>query len=172
MKNGEECLRNMRYQRNNRTINKRLHGDVVLSPPDTTLMVVVAFLVVIGLMAIFSAGAPKCMEVGENPASFAIKQFIYMLVGLVGLRYFGRLDYKKLKDWAVPFSWFVIIMLGLVDFTPLGANVNGATRWINIGPIQFQPSEMTKLAVILLLSSAFYKMFLTVRNLQKILCRY
>ncbi len=157
MKNGEECLRNMRYQRNNRTINKRLHGDVVLSPPDTTLMVVVAFLVVIGLMAIFSAGAPKCMEAGENPASFAIKQFIYMLVGLVGLRYFGRLDYKKLKDWAVPFSWFVIIMLGLVDFTPLGANVNGATRWINIGPIQFQPSEMTKLAVILLLSSAFYK---------------
>ena len=147
----------MPYQRNNRTINKRLHGDIVLSPPDTTLMVVVAFLVVIGLMAIFSAGAPKCMEAGENPASFAIKQFAYMIVGLVGLRYFVKLDYKRLKDWAVPFAWFVIIMLALVDFTPLGVVVNGARRWINIGPIQFQPSEMTKLAVIFLLSSAFYK---------------
>ena len=157
MKNGEECSKNMPYQRNNRTINKRLHGDIVLSPPDTTLMVVVAFLVVIGLMAIFSAGAPKCMEAGENPASFAIKQFAYMIVGLVGLRYFVKLDYKRLKDWAVPFAWFVIIMLSLVDFTPLGVVVNGARRWINIGPIQFQPSEMTKLAVIFLLSSAFYK---------------
>ncbi len=157
MKNGEECSKNMPYQRNNRTINKRLHGDIVLSPPDTTLMVVVAFLVVIGLMAIFSAGAPKCMEAGENPASFAIKQFAYMIVGLVGLRYFVKLDYKRLKDWAVPFAWFVIIMLALVDFTPLGVVVNGARRWINIGPIQFQPSEMTKLAVIFLLSSAFYK---------------
>lgn len=158
MKNVEGYSKSMPYQRNkNRTINKRLHGDVVLSPPDTTLMVVVAFLVVIGLMAIFSAGAPKCMEAGENPASFALKQFAYMIVGFVGLRYFVRLDYKKLKDWAVPFAWFVIIMLALVDFTPLGVVVNGARRWINIGPIQFQPSEMTKLAVILLLSAAFYK---------------
>ena len=147
----------MPYQRNNRTINKRLHGDVVLSPPDTTLMIVVAFLLVIGLMAIFSAGAPKAMEAGENPASFAIKQFIYMIFGFVGLQYFVKLDYKKLKDWAIPFTWFVIVMLGLVDFTSLGTVVNGAKRWINIGPIQFQPSEMTKLAVILLLSSAFYK---------------
>ena len=147
----------MSYQRNNRTINKRLHGDVVLSPPDTTLMIVVAFLLVIGLMAIFSAGAPKAMEAGENPASFAIKQFIYMIFGFVGLQYFVKLDYKKLKDWAIPFTWFVIVMLGLVDFTSLGTVVNGAKRWINIGPIQFQPSEMTKLAVILLLSSAFYK---------------
>ena len=157
MKSGEEYLKSMPYQRNNRIVNKRLHGDVVLSPPDTTLMVVVAFLVVIGLMAIFSAGAPKCMEAGENPASFAIKQFAYMIVGFIGLRYFVRLDYKRLKDWAVPFAWFVIIMLALVDFTPLGVVVNGARRWINIGPIQFQPSEMTKFAVILLLSSAFYK---------------
>ena len=68
-----------------------------------------------------------------------------------------KVDYKKLKDWAVPFAWFVIIMLALVDFTPLGVIVNGARRWIMLGPIQFQPSEMTKLAVILLLANAFYR---------------
>lgn len=132
-------------------------SDVVLSPPDTTLMVVVAFLVVIGLMAIFSAGAPKSMEMGENPASFALKQFAYLFVGLFGLKYFINLDYRKLKDWAVPFAWFVIIMLALVDYTPLGVVVNGARRWIMLGPIQFQPSEMTKFAVILLLGNAFYR---------------
>lgn len=147
----------MSYPRNRIQNREKMHGDVVLSPPDTTLMVVVAFLVVIGLMAIFSAGAPKSMEAGENPAAFAIKQFVYMIAGLFGLKYFVKLDYKKLKDWAVPFTWFVIIMLALVDFTPLGVVVNGARRWINIGPIQFQPSEMTKFAVIMLLASAFYK---------------
>ena len=165
MKNEEKYSKTMPYQRNNRrrrnteyeTDNYRPVNDVVLSPPDTTLMVVVAFLVVIGLMAIFSAGAPKAMEMGENPASFALKQFAYLIVGLVGMKYFIKLDYKKLKDWAVPFAWFVIIMLALVDFTPLGVVVNGARRWIVLGPIQFQPSEMTKFAVIMLLSNAFYK---------------
>lgn len=159
MKNEEKHSKTMSNPRNRQRRQQPLqsNSDVVLSPPDTTLMVVVAFLVVIGLMAIFSAGAPKCMEEGLNPASFALKQFAYMLVGLVGLRYFAKLDYKKLKDWSVPFAWFVIIMLTLVDFTPLGVVVNGAKRWINLGPIQFQPSEMTKLAAIFLLASAFYK---------------
>lgn len=149
----------MPYQRNrrNRKVDLPPVSDVVLSPPDTTLMVVVAFLVVIGLMAIFSAGAPKAMEMGQNPASFALKQFGYLIVGFLGLKYFMKTDYKKLKDWAVPFAWFVIIMLALVDYTPLGVIVNGARRWIMLGPIQFQPSEMTKFAVIMLLANAFYR---------------
>ena len=162
MKSGEGFSKIMPYQRNRnhkpeRRNEQGSYNDVVLSPPDTTLMVVVAFLVVIGLMAIFSAGAPKSMEAGQNPASFALKQFAYLIVGLFGLKYFINLDYKKLKDWAVPFAWFVVAMLVLVDFTPLGVVVNGARRWIMLGPIQFQPSEMTKLAVILLLSNAFYR---------------
>ena len=128
-----------------------------MSPPDTTLMIVVAFLVVIGLMAIFSAGAPKAMDYGENPASFVLKQFVYLIFGVLGLQYLKNVDYKKLKDWAVPFAWFVITMLFLVDFTNLGVVVNGARRWIMLGPIQFQPSEMTKLAVIMLLANAFYR---------------
>ena len=144
MKNGEGFSKIMPYQRNRnhkpeRRNEQGSYNDVVLSPPDTTLMVVVAFLVVIGLMAIFSAGAPKSMEAGQNPASFALKQFAYLIVGLFGLKYFINLDYKKLKDWAVPFAWFVVAMLVLVDFTPLGVVVNGARRWIMLGPIQFQP---------------------------------
>ena len=155
----------MPYRKNRHNDNNNLTAydntepaeNIVLSSADRTLMVVVAFLVVIGLMATFSAGAPKAMDMGQNPASFAIKQFAYLVVGFFGLKYFMKVDYKKLKDWAVPFAWFVIIMLALVDFTPLGVIVNGARRWIMLGPIQFQPSEMTKLAVILLLANAFYR---------------
>jgi cell division protein FtsW len=148
---------NNKKNHNNSANDQTNSNDVVMSPPDTTMMVVVSFLVVIGLMAIFSAGAPKAMDAGGNPASFVLKQFVYLIFGVFGLRHFMNYDYKKLKDWAVPFAWFVIVMLILVDFTPLGTIVNGAKRWITIGPIQFQPSEMTKLAVIMLLSNAFYR---------------
>ncbi len=164
MKNVEGYSKSMPYQKNKQNVNNTNDydklpptGDVVISTADRTLMVVVTFLVVIGLMATFSAGAPKAMDMGQNPASFALKQFIYLVVGFFGLKYFMKIDYKKLKDWAVPFAWFVIIMLALVDFTPLGVMVNGAKRWIMLGPIQFQPSEMTKLAVILLLANAFHR---------------
>ena len=164
MKNAEGYLKSMPYRKNRQNMNNTDYdnpmppmNDVVLSSADRTLMVVVAFLVVIGIMATFSAGAPKAMDLGQNPASFAIKQFAYLIVGFFGLKYFMQLDYKRLKDWAVPFGWFVIIMLALVDFTNLGVYVNGAKRWIMLGPIQFQPSEMTKMAVILLLANAFHR---------------
>lgn len=163
MKKEGKYLKNMSYQNNRPSNNIQPYDnqpplkDVVLSPPDTTLMVVVAFLVVIGLMATFSAGAPIAMDRGQNPASFVFKQLIYLVVGLFGLFYFMKTDYKKLKDWSVIFAWFVIFLLILVDFTSLGVIVNGARRWIMLGPIQFQPSEITKLAVIMLLASAFYK---------------
>ena len=90
----------MPYQRNNRQ-NKRHSGrrnygyenegrggvpsDVVLSPPDTTLMVVVAFLVVIGLMAIFSAGAPKAMDMGQIPLLLRLNSLLTLLWGFSGL---------------------------------------------------------------------------------------
>ncbi len=156
MREEERFLKNMshrRYRRNQIPVN----DSVIISPPDTTIIVVVAFLVVIGLMAIFSAGAPKCIMLGQNPASFAIKQLICVIIGAYGMNYFMNYDYKKLSTWAVPFAWFVIVMLALVDFTPLGVTVNGAKRWMMIGPMQFQPSELTKPAVILLLANAFHK---------------
>lgn len=132
-------------------------SSVIISPPDMTILIVTAFLVVIGIMAIFSAGAPKSIMMGENPASFAFKQMGGLVISTVGLLYFAKFDYKKLSKWAVPFAWFVIAMLALVDFTPLGVTVNGAKRWIMFGPIQFQPSEFAKPAVILLLANAFHR---------------
>ncbi len=147
----------MSYHKYSRKHISSGHDSTIISPPDATLIMVVSFLVVIGIMAIFSAGAPKCIMQGENPASFAIKQFISLIFAAIGMIFFMKYDYKRLAGWAVPFAWFVIIMLALVDFTPLGVMVNGAKRWMMLGPIQFQPSEMTKPAIIMLLASAFYK---------------
>lgn len=134
-------------------------GEVLISPPDKTLLAVVGFLVVIGIMAIFSASAPKCIEMGQNMLSFTLRQLGFLIIGVLGLNFFSKYDYKLLSSYALGFAWFVIISLFLIDFTPLGVTVNEAKRWIMIGPLQFQPSEMAKPALILLLANAFYKDF-------------
>lgn len=129
--------------------------SVIESAPDKTLLIVVAFLVIIGFMAIFSASAPKCLDDGGNPAQFLIKQLISFVVGFIGLKFFMNYDYKKLASWNTIFVGAILLLLILVDFTPLGVTVNGAKRWINIAGFQLQPSEFAKPAVVMLLASAF-----------------
>ena len=127
--------------------NRQPIQSVIISSPDRTLLVVVTFLVIIGFMAIFSASAPKCLDEGVNPAQFLIKQVICFIVGFIGLKFFTNYDYKKLAQWNTIVAAGIIILLLLVDFTPLGVTVNGAKRWINLFGFQLQPSEFAKPAV-------------------------
>ena len=122
---------------------------------DRPLLIAVIFLVVIGLMAIFSASAPKCAEMGVNPARFLIQQILGVIVGFIGLKFLSNFHYKKLIGYTLPFAIFVIIMLILVKI--MGTTVNGAQRWINLGPLSLQPSEFAKPAVVMLLAAAFTK---------------
>ncbi|CDE89299.1 stage V sporulation protein E [Clostridium sp. CAG:729] len=153
----------MSYQRLNREREprnlKEEHAiqSVIISSPDKTLLIVVAFLVIIGFLAIFSATAPKCLDEGGNPAQFLFKQLICFVVGFIGLKFFMNYDYKKLADWNVIIMASILVALFLVDFTPLGVTVNGAKRWINLAGFQLQPSEFAKPAVVLLLANAFRK---------------
>ncbi|HIS37279.1 TPA: putative lipid II flippase FtsW [Candidatus Scatousia excrementigallinarum] len=151
----------MSYQRlesrDNSYQQKQPIQSIIVSAPDKALLITVAFLVIIGFMAIFSASAPKCIEEGGNPAQFLIKQIICFVVGFLGLKFFTNYDYKKLSDWNLIFAGSILLLLLLVDFTPLGVTVNGAKRWINILGFQLQPSEFAKPAVVLLLATVFKK---------------
>ena len=149
---GEKFLNNMSYQNKNRN-NEELKPQNMQS--DRPLLVAVIFLVVIGLMSIFSASAPKCIEMGANPARFLIQQIVGVVIGFIGLKFFSNFNYKKLITYTLPFAVFVIIMLIAVKL--VGVTVNGAQRWINFGPLSLQPSEFAKPAIVLLLSGAFCK---------------
>lgn len=129
--------------------------SVIISSPDRTLLLVVAFLVILGLMSIFSASAPKCMEMGTNPAGFLFNQMIFLVIGFIGMKFLTNYDYKNLIIWTMPIMIIEVVMLILVNFTPLGVTVNGARRWISLGFFQFQPSEFAKPAIVMLLASAF-----------------
>lgn len=130
---------------------------VIISSPDRTLLVIVAFLVILGLMSIFSASAPKSMELGLNPARFVFNQMFFVVLGFLGMKFLSNYDYKNLVVWTMPVMISVVVMLILVNYTPLGVTVNGAKRWIDLGFTQLQPSEFAKPAIVMLLASAFYK---------------
>lgn len=95
----------------------------LVSAPDKGLLIIVGFLSLIGIMMILSAGASKCVALGTNPGSFAMKQLFWFVVGLFGMSWFARYNYKNLAKYAVPFAWIVVFLLILVDFTPLGVTV-------------------------------------------------
>lgn len=163
MKTGEKCLKNMsyhEYKSNRRIERERRRGhheekSIILSAPDKTLLLVVTFLVIIGFLAIFSATAPKCMREGANLASFLIKQMIYAGFGFLAMGWFAKFDYKKLERYNTKFLWIVAILLLVLQFTPLGGTINGAKRWINLGFMQLQPSELAKPLFCMLLASNF-----------------
>ncbi|MCM1338606.1 MAG: putative lipid II flippase FtsW [Muribaculaceae bacterium] len=134
---------------------KKNPSDVILSPPDHNLIVVVAFLVIIGFLAIFSATAPKCLREGVNLATFLIKQLIYAGVGFFAMGFFAHFDYKKLEKYNNNFMWTVIVLLVILQFTPLGVIINGAKRWINLGFMQLQPSELAKPLFCMVVASLF-----------------
>ena len=146
----------MSYQNNAR--EERINSNKMSSQnmqSDRPLLIAVIFLVVIGVMAIFSASAPKCIEMGLNPARFLVQQILGIIVGVVGLRFLSNFHYKKLIRYTLPIAWTVVGMLILVKVA--GVTVNGAQRWINIGPMSLQPSEFAKPAVVLLLAAVFTK---------------
>lgn len=147
----------MSYQKNR--LYTRTHTDTLYTstPPDNILIIAVIFIVVFGLLAVFSASAPKAIGYGENPFSFTLKQLMWLVGGVFGALFFSRFDYRRLKSFAGFLTLFVLIALLLVQFSPLGVTVNEAKRWLVIGPLQFQPSEMAKPALVLYFATLFSK---------------
>ncbi len=145
----------MSYQKSNSYHDRDSGNNYIISQPDNTLVTVVIFLVVIGIMAIFSAGSPRAIASGDNPLIFTVKQLAWLVAGVISASFLSRYDYKNLKIWAIPSCVFVLILLLMVQFSPLGLMVNEAKRWLAIGPLQFQPSELAKPAVVLSFASLF-----------------
>lgn len=147
----------MYYQKDNnqRKLRNVTQQNIVITPPDRILTVVVVFLVVFGLMSVFSASVPKCVNAGLNPLHFAIIQLGGIILGYFGLRILCNFDYKNLMNLTNGFAIFVICMLVLV--LAVGDVINGAQRWISVGPLSLQPSEFAKPAVVLLLAKIFSK---------------
>lgn len=85
---------------------------------------------------------------------FFKRQLIFgIFPGMIALYLFQKIDYQFWKKIALPFFFLSVIFLLLVFIPGIGSKVYGASRWISLGPFSFQPSEMTKLSIILYLAA-------------------
>jgi len=119
---------------------------------ETRLLVVLAaVLVVFGLAAVYGASSLVTIAGGQVGAGFALRQSIGAVVAALAGTVVARLDYHRWHRWAWPTLGVVslLLLLPLLPFTHGVAPVlNGARRWVNLGVVTVQPSELAKFAVV------------------------
>jgi cell division protein FtsW len=111
------------------------------------LVLVTLGLVAFGLVMVYSASSARAMLAAGDPAYYLKRQALYALVGLAALAVLSRVDFRALRFAAAPLLGVSFVLLLAV--LALGAEVNGARRWLSTGVIDFQPSELAKLGLAL-----------------------
>ena len=110
------------------------------------LVLVTAALVLFGLVMVYSATSGSAALGNANPLGFVEKQVTYAAIGVALLVVVSRFPLERLRALAPTLVVTALVLcLGVLA---VGTRVNGARRWIDVGPLVFQPSELAKLAVV------------------------
>ncbi|OGI00410.1 MAG: cell division protein FtsW [Candidatus Melainabacteria bacterium GWF2_37_15] len=116
------------------------------------IIFIIGALVVFGMLAVFSAGAPEGADVYGNTSYFLIKHTIALVIGAGLLLFAYVVDYHYWKKIAKPFAYVVTALIIATLIPGLGKTIYGSSRWLAGLPIQ--PSELCKFSVVTLVSSA------------------
>jgi len=113
---------------------------------DSRLLILVTLaLVAFGLVMVYSATSASATVGGNDPSYYLKRQGIYAALGIVLMVFAQRWDYRRLRLLS---PVLVLGCLGLLAAVlVIGPSINGARRWISLGPAVFQPSELAKLAL-------------------------
>ena len=128
---------------------------------DYSLVAILVFMICFGLVMLYSTSSYSALIDYQDSMFYFKRQLIFCVVGLGVLYVVSKIDYHWYIKRAKFFYFVSIFLMALVQ-TPLGKEVNGARRWLNLGFTQFQPSDLTKILMIL-----FFAKFLMERE-QKI----
>lgn len=117
---------------------------------DWFLLLAVLGLLFFSVAFVYSASAGFSNAKTGSSETFFWSHAIRVLAGIVVLLVFARIDYHWLEKWSKP---MLVVAIGMLVYVLLeGTRMKGATRWINAGPISFQPSEFAKFALLMHLS--------------------
>ena len=132
-----------------------------------SLFIVFVILVCFGIVMIYSSSGMYALENTGNSMHFLIRHLMFLVIGGILMFLCMLVDYRELQKWAKPIILIAILMLVLVLVPHIGKVSSGARRWFNVGPINFQPSEFAKLAMIIYLADFFTRRKGEVRSLLK-----
>jgi len=126
-----------------------------LLPNDWFFVLLVLSLTVFGLVMVGNASVAEAFrDFGDKYYYFKL-QSQWTVIGLLAFIFFSFFDYRKLKSLSVPLVIFTLFCLVLVLVPGFGSRVLGARRWLEFGPVRFQPAEMAKLALLIYSASFF-----------------
>ncbi|MBU6134996.1 MULTISPECIES: stage V sporulation protein E [Clostridium] len=119
---------------------------------DYSLLCAIVVLLFIGIVMVYSSSSYYALYQDKvfNSEFYFTKEIVWTVVGIIGMVVTMSIDYHIYKKWT---PWLVIITIGLLVLVLfLGADINGARRWIRLGGLSLQPSELAKYVVVLYLA--------------------
>lgn len=135
---------------------------------DFPLVMLVTILTVFGVVMVFSASYYNSINDTGSPYSYLKSQGMYGITGCVIMIIVSKINYRIWRNWATIFAFLGLVLLGLI-FTPMGVEVNGATRWLNVGVATIMPGEVAKAVVIIFAATYFSRNMERARSLKGIL---
>jgi cell division protein FtsW len=140
-------------------------GDLPLE--HSVLLTATLCLLAGGAVMVYSASSARTLLEGSGDGSgYLVKYLAYGAVGFVALQLASRMKLDAVRRLTPGVLALAFVLLVAVKIPGVGVNVNGATRWIGAGPLQFQPSELMKLALVLYAVSLLASKPTMVRTLQ------
>ncbi len=140
-------------------MSKRKRQEKKTTYFDYNLLFIIIFLLCFGLVMLYSSSSYISANKYGDSAHYLKLQIRNILVGLVPMIFFAKIDYRVWRKFGM-FAYFCAIALCVMVMLPIPYLVkssHGQARWLNLGPFSFQPSELAKLAVIIFLAMLIEK---------------
>jgi len=142
-------------------------SDTRRHAPDPLLLGAVAGLCALGLVMVYSASSVAALEAYGDGAYFLKRTLLWMALGAAAFGIAARVHYRAWRRFTLLFLLASFGLLVAVLIPGVGVVVNGARRWISLGPVTVQPVEATKLALVLYLAHFLAQRDLAVRDLRR-----
>ncbi len=120
-------------------------------PIDFILLVDVLIMLALGIVMVMSASSPTSLAETGKSYTYVKTQAISAVLGLIGMFIISKINYNLYKKF-YKLIYFVVVVL-LASVAVIGKGAGGAKRWIDLGFISFQPSELAKICLIIFYSA-------------------
>lgn len=124
---------------------------------DKNLLILILTFLVLGLILIADASAPQSLNQYGDKFFFFKQQLQWSVLGVAALFVVSKIHYSFWQKVATPIFFISVFLLMMVLLPHFGLKALGARRWISVGPVNFQPSEIIKLATVMYLAKVSSK---------------
>jgi cell division protein FtsW len=124
---------------------------------DSAILLLAVALTCLGVVMVYSSSSIMAAKRYADGFHFLKRQGVYAVAGFLVMAAAMRIDYRRLRPLAVPFLILCTVLLLAVLIPGIGSNAGGAARWIRLGGISIQPSELAKLGLIMYMAHSLAK---------------